>query len=121
LSEDKNRSQKSQVALALVQIKRLISQNKFRLRDKRQKNLATLSALGWLPEDVPAVICDLDVDDYFCGPSDDWNSGDRNCIWEFGKYLPDHQKTIYIKLKVTEDVLAISFHFQEKAIIYPFK
>ena len=50
-----------------------------------------------------------------------WNSNDRNCIWEFGKYLPDEQKTIYIKLKLTDDILAISFHFQEKEIVYPFK
>ena len=85
------------------------------------KNIATLAALGWLPENVPDVICDLDVDDYFCGPSDDRDSDDRNCIWEFCKELPDEQQAIYIKLKITKDILAISFHFPEKPIIYPFK
>ena len=121
MSDDSNRSQKSQVKLALFQIKSLISQKKFRFLEDRRKNMETLAALGWLPQDVLDVIYDLEVEDYFSGPSDDWNSDDRNCIWEFGKCLPDEQKTIYIKLKLTDDILAISFHFQEKEIVYPFK
>lgn len=121
MSDDSNRSQKSQVKLALFQIKSLISQKKFRFLEDRRKNMETLAELGWLPQDVPDIIYELEVDDYFSGPSDDWNSNDHNCIWEFGKYLPDEQKTIYIKLKLTDDILAISFHFPEKEIVYPFK
>ena len=121
MGDDSNRSQKSQFKLALFQIKDLISKKKFRFLEDRRKNMETLAALGWLPQYVPDVIYDLEVEDYFCGPSDDWNSDDRNCIWEFGKYLPDEKQTIYIKLKLTDDILAISFHFQEKEIVYPFK
>ena len=121
MDDEKNRSQKSQVKLALFQIKSLISQNKFKFLESRRKNMETLAALGWFPQDVSAVIYELEVEDYFSGPSDDWNNDDRNCIWEFGKFLPDEKQTIYLKLKITDEILAISFHFKEKEIIYPFK
>ena len=109
----------AQIKLALFMIKKLLSEKKYRFIE-RQKNLETLAQLAMLPEDIIEEINSLTCEDYCSGPSDDRNSAEKNCIWEFGKQIDD--VTVYIKIKLTvEEVLTISFHTAERELRYHYK
>jgi hypothetical protein len=63
---------------------------------------------------------ELKVEDYYRGPIKDADCGPD--LWEFGRGL--NRKEIYIKITIgmnSKPVICISFHFAERAIIYPFK
>lgn len=103
----------------LKKVHTLLDDNKFRILDKRQKNMATFAALGLTPSDVPDILRELTYKNYAKGPEDDRNTSDRQCIWVFGYHFEDDE--IYIKLKITEDnLLNISFHIAEHPLKYPY-
>ena len=108
------------IVLALFQIKSLISQGKCSLEEQREKNIRTLAELGLLPEDVFQILLELTPQNYYRGASKDYDTGEVDCIWEFGTFIEN--KEIYIKLKLTNDyVKDISFHTAEREMEYPFK
>lgn len=82
--------------------------------------MKTLAALGLLPKDVFEILTELTPQNYYRGPSTDYDTNENDSIWEFGLTL-EGQK-IYIKLKLAADyVKDISFHFAEKEMNFPFK
>ena len=108
------------VNLILLKIKMLIGEGKCSFEEQREKNMKTLAALGLLPEDVFQILAELTPQNYYRGPSTDYNTNETDSIWEFGITL--EEKEIYIKLKLTSDfVKDISFHFAEKEMNFPFK
>ena len=108
------------IVLVLFQIKTLVSEGKCSLAEKREKNIQTLAELGLLPKDVFQILFELTPQNYYRGPSNDYDTKEIDCIWEFGTFIED--KEIYIKLKLTDDyVKNISFHIAERKIEYLFK
>ena len=108
------------VVLILFKIKDLVSEGKCSLEEQREKNIQTLAKLGLLPEDVFQILLELTPQNYYRGPSNDYDTEEIDCIWEFG--ITIEQQEIYIKLKLTEDyVKDISFHIAERKIEYSFK
>ena len=108
------------VNLILLKIKLLIGEGKCSFEEQREKNMKTLAALGLLPEDVFEILTGLTPQNYYRGPSTDYNTNETDSIWEFGITLEGQE--IYIKLKLTVDfVKDISFHFAEKTMEFPFK
>lgn len=109
-----------QISLVLFKIKTLIGEGKCSFEERREKNIATLAALGILPEDVFSILLELTPQNYYRGPTNDYDTGERDCIWEFGITVSDRE--IYVKLKLEEEfVKDISFHFAEREIEYPFR
>lgn len=108
------------VNLILFKIKMLIGERKCSFEEQREKNIRTLAALGLLPEDVFEILTGLTPQNYYRGPSTDYDTNETASIWEFGITLEGQE--IYIKLKLTTDyVKDISFHFAEKEMNFPFK
>ena len=108
------------VNLVLFKIKVLIGEGKCSFEQRREKNIRTLTTLGLLPENVFQILLELTPQNYYRGPSNDYDTKETDCIWEFGITIDDRE--IYIKLKLQEDcVKDISFHFAEQKIEYPFK
>ena len=108
------------VNLILLKIKLLIGEGKCSFEEQREKNMKTLAALGLLPEDVFEILTGLTPQNYYRGPSIDYDTNETDSIWEFGITLEGQE--IYIKLKLTADyVKDISFHFAEKEMHFPFK
>ena len=98
----------------------LICEGKCSFEYQREKNINTLAALGLLPEDVFQILTELTPQNYYRGPSIDYDTNEIDSIWEFGITLDERE--IYIKLKLTVDyVKDISFHFAEKEMNFPFK
>ena len=110
----------SKLQVVLLKIKMLIGEGKCGFEEQRAKNIRTLAALGLLPEDVFQILLGLTPQNYYRGPSTDYNTDEADCIWEFGMII--EQREIYIKLKLMEDfVKDISFHFAERELTFPFK
>lgn len=110
----------NQVRLALFQIKTLINKKQCSFEQQRKKNIDTLAELGILPEDVFDLLLELTPENYYKGPSKDYNTDEKDCIWEFG--IKINERDIYIKLKLMTDfVKDISFHFAERPLIFPFQ
>ena len=108
------------VNLILLKIKLLIGEGKCSFEEQREKNMKTLAALGLLPEDVFEILIGLTPQNYYRGPSTDYDTNETDSIWEFGITLEGQE--IYIKLKLMADyVKDISFHFAEKEMNFPFK
>ena len=108
------------VNLILLKIKMLIDEGKCSFEEQREKNMKTLAALGLLPEDVFQILTGLTPENYYRGPSTDYDTNEIESIWEFGITLEGRE--IYIKLKLTTDfVKDISFHFAEKAMEFPLR
>ncbi len=107
------------VKLILFKIKMLIGEGKCSF-EEREKNMKTLAELGLLPEDVFQILTELTPQNYYRGPSTDYDTNEIETIWEFGITLEGRE--IYIKLKLTSDyVKDISFHFAEKELKFPLK
>lgn len=110
----------SKLRIVLFKIKMLIGEGKCSFEEQRDKNICTLTVLGLLPEDVFQILLELTPQNYYRGPSTDYNTDEADCIWEFGVMI--EQREIYIKLKLTENfVKNISFHFAKRELTFPFK
>ena len=109
-----------QVRLALFQAKKFVSEGSVSFADERDKNIETLLALDMTVDDVYEELMKLEVENYCSGPSDDRDTGDPQCIWEFGQIVKGRE--IYIKLKLTIcNMVDISFHFPERPLYYHYK
>jgi hypothetical protein len=89
------------------------------MRD-REKNLQTQLDLELREFEKDKYVCELTVEDFYKGPTQDYNGGDD--FWEFGKMIK--KKEVYIKITMgigNKPVICISFHFPERPIKYPFK
>lgn len=110
----------SKLRIVLFKIKMLIGEGKCSFEEQRTKNIHTLTALGLLPEDVFQILLELTPQNYYRGPSIDYNTDEADCIWEFGVTVEGRE--IYVKLKLMDDfVKDISFHFAERELTFPFK
>ncbi|WP_051200173.1 type II toxin-antitoxin system MqsR family toxin [Butyrivibrio sp. FCS006] len=106
------------VKLELVRIKLILEDhNKFHFA-KRKKNMDTLARLGITPAGCISYINELTYKNYLSGPSDDRDTGDKACVWEFGMTI--QEMDVYIKIKhiPIDDLLAISFHEKEKEFVF---
>lgn len=86
----------------------------------RDKNLQALADLEISASMRTEVLKNLEVGDYYKGPSKDRDQGPD--LWEFGKFV--NRKEVYIKVHMGNEnrpVICVSFHLAERAIKYPFK
>ncbi|MBI5103134.1 MAG: type II toxin-antitoxin system MqsR family toxin [Nitrospirae bacterium] len=80
----------------------------------------TLAILGITPKHRMEEIRSLKVEDYYKGPSPDYDGITNKEWWEFGKYVYGYE--IYIKVAVyCNKGRCMSFHFPEHKITYPYK
>ena len=91
-------------------IKELLSKGKFDFVPRR-KNLASLAEYGLSIQDVKDVIVELEFNNYFKGPKEDFDR--PGLIWEFKTQIESN--VFYIKLKVTKEgesqiLKCLSFH-----------
>lgn len=90
-------------------------------RDERGKNFQTLLALEITPKYRESILNELQALDYCQGPIEEKLYGGSD-MWVFGKTIKKTE--IYIKITLGlqgKQVICISFHEAEKALIYPFK
>ena len=90
-------------------------------RDDRGKNAQALVDLELRPIERISILENLDSIDYSQGPLEDIVYGISK-MWVFGKNVK--KKEIYIKISlglIGNNVLCISFHLAEHAMIYPLK
>jgi hypothetical protein len=86
----------------------------------RDKNLRALIDLEITRVSRKELLKELNVEDYFRGPTKDVDNGPS--LWEFGRLLK--QKEVYIKITIgamNKPVICISFHLAERVIAYPFR
>lgn len=86
----------------------------------REKNLQALLDLEIVKASRKDKLKELQVSDYYKGPSQDQFGGED--LWEFGKKIKG--KDVYIKISMgrqNKPVICISFHLAERKIKYPFK
>jgi hypothetical protein len=109
----------SVVKLELIRIKMILENpNNLRIAGERKKNMETLTRLGITLAGCITYINELTYKNYLSGPSDDRDTKEEKCIWEFGTTIQGHD--IYIKIKhlVEDNVLLLSFHEAEKPFVF---
>lgn len=79
----------------------------------RDKNMTSIYEMGLSIFNVEEIISELQVDDYYRGPSSD-HKFPNDDIWEFISHYETYK--IYIKLKLDNDdfVICLSFHETER-------
>lgn len=87
-----------------------------------EKNNNTLAILGITPKHRVELIKSLNYKNFYRGPTPDHAKPSEEC-WEFGKWFKGRE--IYIKLKIykindRKRGKALSFHFAERSITYPY-
>ena len=103
---------KSEIALFLERVKRLLSAGKYDFVPRR-KNMQALAQHGLTIADAKDEIFGLVVGDYYKGPKRDLNPDKPGDIWEFKKEIGGKQ--FYVKVKIAqengEDILkCLGFH-----------
>jgi len=96
----------------LIDIKKLISQNKFTVINRR-KNIDFLLEYGLTVADIKTIVFDLDISNYKRGPTEDHNIKYKGMVWEFDYLLElSVDINVYIKIRYNppEEVVCISFH-----------
>lgn len=109
------------VKLELIRIKIILEDpDRLRIAGERKKNMDTLARLGLTLAGCISYINELTYRNYLSGPSDDRDTLEEKCIWEFGTTIQGHD--IYIKIKhlKEDDVLVLSFHEAEKPFVFRF-
>lgn len=88
---------------------------------KRDKNMRSLTEMGFTILDVQTELIRLEYIDYISGPKPDIDPKWKGDIWEFGKTI--NNENIYIKIKLASDSrpVCLSFHHAEKDLKYFFK
>lgn len=109
-----------EINLFLMNVKKLIAENKMTFIPRPKNNL---SELGINISIVKDIIMNLTYKNYYNGPKEDYSKNHVGFVWEFGKDEDTYQ--VYIKLKIKEtkkgDMLVIlSFHKAERPIIYKY-
>ena len=109
----------SVVKLELIRIKLLLENpDRVEFAGERKKNMDTLAKLGITPAGIITYINELTYKNYLSGPSDDRDTDEKSCVWEFGTGIQG--LNIYIKIKhIQEDnLLVLSFHEAEKPFVF---
>ncbi len=110
------------VKLELIRIKLLLEDtNKLCVASDRKKNMDTLARQGITPAGCITYINSLTYKNYLSGPSDDRDTQEEKCIWEFGTTI--HDIDVYIKIKhmKEDDVLVLSFHEAERPFVFRYE
>ena len=87
----------------------------------RRKNTETLLELGITAIQREEFIKDLEIENYYKGPSTDTHDHNKPNYYEFGVEI--NSKQVYIKLSPglkNQRVDCMSFHIAERTINYPF-
>lgn len=82
----------------------------------RDKNVEFMREYGLIEEDIKDIILDLNITNYFRGPTKDHNPKYNGDVWEFKYELDiDGYITIYIKVRYNppKELVCISFHLDE--------
>ena len=91
---------------------------------RREKNLRTLTDLGWLPSQMYEFVASLQSEQALCSPWENKNPDHADeMVCEFGADIEG--KDIYIKVTIVaqDDGSAgcvLSFHLAEKRFVFPF-
>lgn len=111
-------SRKKEVSKFLEMVRQSISRNQFDFitRDKKE-----LTKLGISYREAIRIVENLQVDNFYRGPTKDHNQL-GNLIYEFG-YEVNNDLLLYIKLtyRKEDDLFIMSFHEATKEINYPYK
>lgn len=89
--------------------------------DQREKNTASVAALGITPNQRKQVLADLIVADYSEGPKKDYAGGPD--LWVFGKQMKGTDLYIKVTLGLTGigSVVCMSFHAAEHPMKFPLR
>lgn len=107
------------IKLELIRIKILLEDpSRLRIAGDRKKNMDSLARLGITPEGYISYLNSLTYKNYLSGPSDDRDTLEEKCIWEFGTTI--HDLDVYIKIKHSKEdnLLLISFHVAERPFVF---
>ena len=111
-----------EVRLFLELVRQAHASRRLSYRRSRQKNLETLTQLGWLPSQMFQFIATLEPEQALCSPRKNRHPEHlEETVCEFGAGVDG--KPVYIKITVvgTEDGAAgcvISFHFAEQPLLF---
>jgi len=114
-----------EVVLFLELVREARSANRLTYRRSRDKNLATLLDLGWLPTDMLDHVAGLEPNQALCVPRANRHPGHAyEMVCEFGTTVEG--RDVYVKVTVVglgegAAGCVISFHFAEKTFVFPFK
>jgi len=114
-----------EVRLFLELVRQAHASRRLLYRRSREKNLSTLTDLGWLPSQMLEFVASLEPEQALCSPRGNRNpSHDEEVVCEFGTDVEG--KAVYIKVTVVgaEEGAAgcvISFHFAEQPFVFPFR
>lgn len=114
-----------EVVLFLELVRKAIEDGRMTYRRSRQKNVATLDALGWRPSEMYACVAALSPQQALGSPWANRNEefpSERTC--EFGTWADGQQ--VYIKITIGADDdgalgCVVSLHFAEKPLTFPFR
>lgn len=109
-----------EINLFLMNVKKLISEDKMTFIPRPKNNLAELGINIRIVKDI---IMNLTYKNYYNGPKEDYDRNHGGFVWEFGKDEDIYQ--VYIKLKIKETIrgemlVVLSFHKAEYPITYKY-
>ncbi|WP_051205584.1 type II toxin-antitoxin system MqsR family toxin [Butyrivibrio sp. FC2001] len=107
------------INLELVRIKLLLSDpDKIEIAANRKKNMDLFAKLGITATGCLTYLRQLTYENYLSGPEDDRDTGEKDCVWEFGIVI--NEIDIYIKIvhKVNDNMLVLSFHEAERPLVF---
>lgn len=114
-----------EVRLFLELVRQAHAARRLSYRRSREKNLTTLTDLGWLPSQMFEFIAALQPEQALCSPQSNRHPEHlEEMVCEFGAEIDG--RAVYIKITVvgTEGGAAgcvISFHFAEQSFVFPFR
>lgn len=88
---------------------------------RRDKNIQTLTDMGFTLFDVRIELLRLDYRDYISGPKPDTDPTRKGDVWEFGKKIKHEDIYIKIKLTTSKKPVCLSFHYANRDLNYFFK
>ena len=106
------------INLELVKIKLLLDNpDNIEIAD-RKKNMDTFAMLGITATGCLEYLRQLTYKNYLSGPSDDRDTGEEKCVWEFGITIRELDIYIKIKHRTEDNMLVLSFHKAEQPFIF---
>lgn len=85
---------------------------------EREKNLNTFAKLGITVEGCFTYLKLLNFHNYVSGPSDDIDTGEKNCVWVFGTEISGISLYLKVKNEAPDRLKILSFHEAERPIKY---
>lgn len=115
----------NEVQLFLELVRRAHRARRLTYRRSREKNLLTLTELGWLPGQMFEFVAALKPEQALCSPRENRHpEHGEESVCEFGAHIDG--RDVYIKVTVvgSKDTCAgcvISFHCAERPLVFPFR